>query len=335
MPRKTLAIAVMLTVVSGCDNVEWGGSTVALKGPPPRAEMVAEAPGLAAALAEDAPPVIELPTGPLLLAGTRSGTTATLTVVGEVQGDAIGPFPSEEDVPGYRELFTTELLPIGSEWVLFSRGVRVGRMTVAETGLTDGYCTVRPTVSGPVELTPNAASIGRLMALPIEHATARNFGTNAALQHDYDQRVASLNLAATAIQRVGAAFPPDGALSIRQDIQVFRFPGEDNPRIAATFVHQDRIDTSEPAAGAYSIFVLGDFAGGTSYRPGYVGYRPSDDEGKGVPRYFDHLDWDGDGRTEILLDVFGTEGRWFTSLGERSGSWVTTSLDSCGAVAGN
>ena len=86
MRRKSLAIAVILTVASGCDNVGWGGVDVNLKPPRTKAELAAETPGPAAFAAEESEALPELPNGPILLAGRRSGSEATLTVVGEIQG---------------------------------------------------------------------------------------------------------------------------------------------------------------------------------------------------------------------------------------------------------
>ncbi len=105
MRRNYLAIAVILTVASGCDNVSWGGVDTRLKPPRTKAELAVEAPSPAAPLAEEEDPLPEPPDGPILLAGTRSGSQATLTVVGEIQGDALGAFASDEDVPGFRDRF--------------------------------------------------------------------------------------------------------------------------------------------------------------------------------------------------------------------------------------
>ena len=330
MRRVLLATAVILTVATGCDNVVWGGQRISLKKPPPRAGLVAEAAGLEAA-SQEVEVTPELPTGPILLAGTRTGSQATLVVVGEVQRDALGELPDEDTSPGFRDYFTAQRLAPGSEWVLFSQGARVGRMTAVETGVDDRFCTARPTVSGTVELIPSASEVTRLTALPAEVARSRGYDTYRVHRDDYDQRVASLGLATAAIPRVGAAWPPS-VLESRADIRIFQLVRESGRSIAATFVVGDQMSVSPPGPGAYSLFVLGSEAA-DGYDPCYVWYRHAGSEGKGVPRYFDHLDWDGDGTEEILLDVFGSEHRWFASLARRSGTWVRTSQDSCGRAA--
>jgi hypothetical protein len=336
MLRNLVALAVITAVTAGCDNVKWVGLDVHLTPPRPKDELVTEFPGLAAALATEEEPLPPLPDGPVLLAGTRSGSEATLTVVGEVQGDALGAFASESEVPGHRDHFTAELLAPGSEWVLFAEGVRVGRMTATAAGLDEDFCVPRPTISGTVELVPNAAASQRFLALPASAVSDRTYDPYQAHRHDYDQRVGSLSLAGTAMRRLGAAYPPNGVLAIRQDIQAFQLAGTSAEAIAATFMYRDQLMMSQPDNGAYSLFVMGHEAeqeAEDGYEASYVWYRASDDDPKGAPRFFDHLDWDGDGNEEILLDVFGARSRWFAGLAQRSGTWVRTSEDPCGRSA--
>jgi hypothetical protein len=324
MRRRWLTIAVILTVPSGCDNVTWGGVDVHLQAPPGRGGTDSRPVAPKAPRASSSAPA--RPAGPLLFAGTRSGDSATLAVVGELRGDTLHALVST-DTAASRERLTRGPLAPGTELVLFAEGVRVGRLTVAGSGVDKGFCDPRATVTGPVEIVPAAADARRLMALPTATAGARPYAPYHAYAHDYDQRVASLNLAVAAIPRVGASWPPS-LLETRADMQAFRLSGND--AIAATFVYKDRLAVGEPSTGAWSLFLIGTDQQGT-YREGYVSYRPADEQGKGAPRFFDHLDWNGDGAPEILLDVFGAHGRWFEALGNRGGHWVETFQDPCGA----
>jgi len=138
-------------------------------------------------------------------------------------------------------------------------------------------------------------------------------------------------MATEAIRQVGAAWPPS-LVEARGDIQSFRMTDAAGPSVAATFLFGDRLAVAEPGAGAYSLFVMGTYEGG-AYQTSYVGYR-SAAQGKGAPRYFAHMDWDGDGDTEVLLEVFGARARWFASLGQRGGGWVQTFQDPCGTPEG-
>jgi hypothetical protein len=326
MRRRWLTIAVILTAPSGCDNVRWGGIDVRLEQPPAQ-DTAAVQTAQSTAEAEDSTSLPPLPTGPLLFAGTRNGDRATLVVVGSVAGDSLAAIPSDTEVPRFREHLTDALLSPGTNLVLFSEGVRVGRLTVDSTGVDQGYCVARPTVMGMVELVPDASGVQRLMALPEAAASGRPYEPYHEYHHDYDQRVASLNLAGAAINQVGARWPA-ALLDARADIQAFRIADAD--AIAATFLLSDRLAVSEPGDHAYSLFLIGTAVPG-GYRNSYVAYRPVAEDGKGAPRYFGHLDWNGDGAPDILLDVFGARSRWFAGLAERGGQWVRTFEDPCGA----
>jgi len=326
MRRRWLVIAVILTAAQGCDNVTWGGIDVRLQSPPSRDSIDSQAPAAEAVDAEMPGP--GLPTGPILLAGARSGASATLTVVGELQSDAVVDFPSEEEAPGYRDRFASRLLAQGSEFILFSEGVRVGRLVAEATGVDDRFCVPRPTVSGTIELVPSATNATQFLALPAGPATDRTYEGHRPLDHTYEQRVASNRLARELIPRVGALWPPS-VLEIRADMQAFQFQGAAGPSIAASFIYRDGLSVEAAPDAAYSIFFLGEMAG-ADYRASYVWYRPVGAEGKGAPRFFDHLDLDGDGDAEVLLDVFGQNSRWFASLARRNGAWTTAFQDSCG-----
>jgi len=327
MRRYLLAIAVILTAATGCDNVSWGGIDVEIVHPQSTPEAAAEE---ATVPGEAGTPRVA---GPVLLAGVREGSRATLTVVGEVQGDAVAAFPdttSPEDVERLAALTAA-----GSRWILFSEGVRVGSMTADASGVAQDFCGPRATISGVVELVPPASTAERLLALPAATAD-REYQPFRALAHVYDQRVASLTLAGEAIPRFGANWPAGSLLEARQDIQAFQMVGTAGTSIAATFMYEDQLAVVPPGPRAYALFVLGVESGDT-YREAYAWYREVDTDGKGAPRYFSHLDWDGDGSAEILLDVFGSDRRWFAGLAQRGGQWIRTFQGTCasGSSAGD
>lgn len=320
MRKHLLAIALILTGAPGCDNVGWGGIDVELAPPP-------EASGGQAVEVDQ--PISEGPTkvpGPVLLAGTRDGERGTFVVVGEVAGNALRTFPDAafpQDTERLRRLTAP-----GSEWILFSEGVRVGRLITELVGPARDFCGGRLAVTGLVELVPSAAEAERLLALPTADAATRPHEAYRELQHVYDQRVASLTIAGDAIPRYGAPWPALGTLDARDHIQAFQLRGAPGQSVAATFVSGDELRVGPAGSGAWALFVIGQEQGGT-YREAYTWYRSAAQEGKGIPRYFDHLDWNGDGTDEILLDVFGESGRWFAALARRDGSWVRTFQDGC------
>jgi len=321
MRRHLIAIAVILTAATGCDNVAWGGLDIEVR-PPPTSNKSDSSEAVAPA---DTLP--EQTHGPLLLAGLRSGSRATLVVVGELAGDALAPFPDPESLQETEALRT--LTRADSRWTLFSEGVRVGTLIVDAATVEQEFCSSKLSVSGMVELVPTANGVERLLALPESTGGTRAYEPYRTLNHVYNQRVATLSIASEAIPRIGAAFPPNGLLAARQDIQAFEIAGSPGATIAATFMYQDELSITPPGQDAYSLFLVGTQEG-ELYEEAFIWYRPVESAGKGAPSYFNHLDWDNDGQAEILLDVFGSERRWFAALAERNGEWVRTYQDTCG-----
>jgi hypothetical protein len=313
------AIAVILTVAGGCDNVAWGGIEMRLSAPPEPPPEV-----LDSAEAEAAPR--ERIDGPVLLAGYHDGFRATLTVVAEILPVGLEAFP---DTSAHEAERLESLTAAGSEWVLFSEGVRVGRLRADSASSAEGFCGQRVNVSGVAELIPAAGGAEQLLALPADVAEARPYGAFVSHAHDYDQRVASLSLASDALPRLGASWPAAGLLASRADVQAFELAGLPGAPVAATFLHRDELAVGSPGAGAYSLFVIG-AGSGENYTAAFEWYRSVETEGKGAARYFDHLDWDGDGSEEILLEVYGADRRWYAALARQDGSWVRTYQDACG-----
>ncbi len=322
MQKHLLALAVIVTASTGCDNVAWGGASIELRGPPETQTTVEPS--------EDETPTetVSNVDGPLLLAGVRVGERADFVLVGEVLPDRLEPFPNPDFAEDQERLGT--LTQPGAEWVLFSEGVRVGRMTVEASSPQPGYCADRIGVSGVVELIPSAAEARRLLAMPAESTLDRPYEPYRSFTHDYDQRVASIAIATETLRSVGATWPEGGVLSARDSITVYQLRNAPGMSIAATFTRADDPTTSAPGAGAYSLFMIGE-ENGDEYLPTFTWFRSVDDEGKGVPSYVDHLDWNGDGTDEILLDVFGSNRRWFAVLSRAEGGWVRSYQDSCGS----
>jgi hypothetical protein len=320
MRKHLLAIALIITVAPGCDNVGWGGIDFEI-GPPPDSEVapvVEEEP--------EAPPPPTRAIGPVLLAGVRDGERADFVVVGEVRPDGLGPFPDPSFPEDAGQL--AEMAAPGTEWVVFSEGVRVGRLVVERSGPAAEFCGARTAISGIVELVPSAADAQRLLALPLEWGASRPREAYREIDHVYDQRVTTLSIASEAIPRYGARWPALGVLDARGHIQAFQLRNTPGQSVAATFIVDDALAVGAPGQRAYSLFVIGQEENGR-YREAFTWYRSVDAEGKGAPRYFDHLDWNNDGTDEILLDVFGANERWFAALSRADGDWTRSFEDSC------
>jgi len=319
MRKHLLMVAVILTAGTGCDNVEFGGIQVALRAPEPanRPAVVDVAP------TETTGPVNVHE--PLLLAGVRDGNRGRFFVVGEVHPDALRPFPDPRFNDDAERI--AELTVPGTEWAVFSEGVRVGRLIVESARDAIGYCGPRTQINGIVELIATASEAERLLAMPATEID-RPYEEYHQISHVYDQRIATLEIAGDAIPRYGARWPELGTLDARDHIQAFQLRNTPGQSIAATFMIDDELEVGSPGQGAYSLFVLG-HQSGAGYTEAYTWYHDAAKDGKAAPRYFDHFDWDGDGADEILLDVFGSDRRWFAALSRDGDEWVRSYQDSC------
>jgi hypothetical protein len=328
MRRRWLLFAVILTAPSGCDNVTWGGTEVRLQAPPERAPALTSEGGEAG---DDARPLPPLPSGAILLAGTHEGDSARLVTVAALGPDGPAPLTDEIAAPGFIEHLAQVRFPVGKELILFADGARVGRLTLTGTSVDQRYCTPRLSVHGIVELVPAATGARRLLALADTSAAKRPYTPYRHREDDNDDRAAALAMGGKALPEVGAPWPPS-LLESRADVQVFHLPESDEPWIATTFLYNDQLAIGEAGERGYALFVMGTQVEGR-YEPLFTWYRRAED-GKGAPRYFDHLDWDGNGTSDVLLDVLGTETRWFAGVSKRGDRWVRSYEDPCGASTG-
>ncbi len=323
VPRWLLVVGIV-SAASACDNVSFEGFHLSLEGPAQDSALAVQDTTL------QPPPQDPAATlGPLLYAGKRAGNRAWVFPVAEITGEGLQPLP--EGARG--EELTTQILQgrlrIGGELALFHQNRRVGTLVVDQTEVvSEEYCQPRPRGSGLLLLLPEANDAQNFLALEPARAGGIPFGVSEDLSSTYDQRVASLNLGREAVPLTGAPWPPS-LLDIRQDLQILDLPGMEGPAVMATFVHLDQIQVGPAPEDAYSLLVLGE-PRGSQFDLTYAWYRPVGTQGKGVPRYFSRLDWDRDGDDEILLEVLGSQSRWFVGLDRGSEGWETIYQDPCG-----
>lgn len=323
IPRWLLVVGIVI-VASGCDNVSWGGIELSLEGPAADTAIAQQDTAVV-----QAPPDPAASLGPLLYAGTRNGNRARVVPVAEITEMGLRSLPGGPEGIEVNNRILQGRLRAGTELVLFSQGVRVGALVLDQGGIPgDTYCQARPEGAGQLLLSPDAAGMERFLALDGPSGSPYPFGPYQELSSTYDQRVASLNLGAEAIPLVGANWPPS-LLEIRQDLQILDLPGEDDPAVLATFVYRDQLGLGSAPEEAYALMVLGEPVG-DGFELAYAWYRPVRAEGKGVPRFFSRMDWDGDGQEEILLEVFGADTRWFAAMDRGLEGWQTVYQDTCG-----
>ena len=323
---RWLSALVMITAASGCDNVDWGGAEVRLVRPPsttPDSGVVEDS--------VQPEPDLDLPEGPVLYRATRAGDTVTIIPVAEIRGDSLLAV-AVEDGEEYRTAFAERHFPPGAEFTLFAEGVRVGRARVESVGDDGSFCTTRPTATGIAEIIPTASAAERFLALRSDRVQGRPFGPYERLDDSFQQRVASVEHQIAALRRHGARFPEGDLVNFRVDMRAIRLGGEGAEAFTATFVNLDVPRIAPADSAAHSTFLLG-IAQGDGYRAAYDWQRSVAEDGKGVPLFWEQMDWDGDGSTEILLDVIGEESHWSAAIGLRDGQWERIFEDPCGDIA--
>ncbi|NNM05156.1 MAG: hypothetical protein HKO65_08650 [Gemmatimonadetes bacterium] len=321
-----LGMVGIVTAAFGCDNVSFGGMSVSLEGPP-RDSLDTE--GGTSVIDPDAGPT-RFRYGPLLYAGARQGDSVLVVPVGELVEGRLEPLPAGEAGVRLAEQILEERLMPSRKLTLFQQGGRVGTLTVSSAlGTSSEYCSPRAQAIGTAELIPSASGSARFLALEQSVGEERPYGIFQTSSVERPHRIGIQNLGGEALNDLRAQWP--GTLqNIREDLQVLRISDDQNPSIIGTFLFQDQMAVGPAPDPAYSLMILGELQG-VRFTRAFTWYRRVGDEGKGAPRFFSKLDWDGDGEEELLLEVFGAESRWFAALEKEGGSWTLAFQDPCGA----
>jgi len=315
---------VILTALYACDNVEWGGWSVELRqADPPPGALLDTVPS------EPEEVLAPLPDGPVLSVVEVTDGAARLITVAEVAGDSVLPLLQESEAEGFTERFVQERLAVGSKFAVFADGQRVGSFVVEGPGERDlAYCGLNIAAPGYVELHPSAVNRTRFLALPETVADAIARGTIAEVPSNRGQRINALRIYGELLNQLRARWPDD-TQAARRDLRIVGLGTDGAPALVSTFLFRDQLAVAEPGNAAHSIFFLAELAGG-AYQPRYTWYRRAADEGKGVPRYLGHVDVDGDGTQEFVLDVLGATNQWFAVVNQVGGTWETAFQDDSG-----
>jgi hypothetical protein len=181
-----------------------------------------------------------------------------------------------------------------------------------------------------MELSPSASAAERFLALEEGIGEAEPYGDFQSFEPGRQHRISIQNLAGEALNELRAQWPGVALQNTRQDLQVFRPGREEAPSVVGTFLIQDQLAIGVAPDPAYSLLVIG-APRGNQFSREYTWYRRVGDDGKGAPRFFSKMDWDGDGDEELLLEVFGAEARWWAALEREGGAWILVFQEPCGA----
>lgn len=327
---RRLAIPVILTAVTACDNVSWAGVDVEVQAPPAASDTLTA--DTAAAAEEEVLPPLEV--GPALFTVERSGQENQLVPVALLDPGGLQALPTDEDIQDFSTRYRRERMSEEQRFVLFAGGDRVGSFYPTGGGGVDStWCSPRPTVPGRLEVLPEVSDVERFIALPANLGEEYRHDGGGPIDSTRRQREASLSMVAALFMTREIRWPPS-VLSARADLQVFRPAGGDTV-VAATFLYGDSLAVGEAPPNAYSLFFLGEEAD-QGFEPSYVRYREVGVDGKGSTRFLDHADWDREGGDNVLLEIFGTERRWFAALeDDGAGGWTEIFEESCGRPGGS
>jgi len=332
--RRTAPLALILSTLTACDNVEWAGASYELQPPPKPDPVVVDT----VPEEDDSAQPIPLPEGPILALVEVNGDRASLIPLAEVTTEGLAELADEDTLPGFNARFVRQLLAPGSVFSLYLRGIPVGRMVLdGDAGAEDRierdprFCFSAFRVPGFVELAPSVTGVQRFLALA--ESTPVGLPRGTPLPPSEATRGMSINSMRLFEEQVRAleARWPTNIETARRDLQLLDLGRGNSSAIASTFQFRDQLQVGEPQDGsAYSLFILGENPD-VAYNAESVWYRPVSSEGKGAPLLMDMLDWDGDGAAELLLDVLGAEDRWFAVVEERRGSFERTFQHACGS----
>ncbi len=323
MMRAALAGVLILTVATGCDNVSWGGASIAIVRPPRQSGTP-----VTTRRASDEPrgPLV-MPTGPVLYHVRVEGGTGRLEPIAEIVSDSLRALQPGQSSTAFADAFIGEHMREGAEFVLFHSGGRVGSFLVQAAGLEGGSaCRPLPTATGVLELGPAAQGVTEFVAMSRADAP-QDIGRANPPAVTRTMSVLGPILAERMMRSRRAGLPSDWQRAYAQ-VRPFPIEGLDNPAFTATFLVGDTLGLGLDDVGYSLFFVAEPVTAG--YDTLYVSYRPYPETGKQAPRVIDYLDWNRDGRPELLLRVYGTTDSWLEALGRtRDGRWRRIWEDRC------
>jgi hypothetical protein len=302
---------VILTASPGCDNVEWGGTEFTVEPPP-----AVEAPPVDedAEFEEVRPDPVVL--GPLLYLVQRQGDGRGRLLPVAVRGpDGYGPLPDPAETPDLVERFPLERWEAGTEFILFSGGVRSGILTSdGSSELDASWCLPRAVGGGSLELRPGAMEQEWFLALRRDDPgeTPSSLEPLGPVAVDDDVRNASLDAARALIPRLGVPWPPS-VLGIRERIGTF-IDGEGNRALAVSFVFDDGLRVGTPGPNAYSLFIISSEVEG-AWEPAFSWHQRTSGADKQVPGFLAAHDVRATGSPDMVFELFGADDRWIAILG--------------------
>ncbi len=320
--RAPFAVALIVSALTACDNVSWGGADIAVVPPPTKAG----GPNLSV---EEEAAMEELPQGPVLYYVARNSTGAVMVPIGEMVGDSLRSLRTTGDASVYATRFVAANMRQGQEFALFSRGARVGTYVVQSAQVPEEPgCPVQPQALGALELSAGGDSIREFLAVSKPHAPQITKRGEDVARSNAIGMVGPI-LAERAIRARGATLPGNWQAAFEQ-ATAFPASGRSGAGYATTFLVGDTLGPGMDNEG-YSLFmIILPSASQTGYDTTFVDFRDYPKTGKQAPRVIDYLDWTRDDQVELVLRVFGVSDSWFEVVAKgKDGKWRTTLHGRC------
>jgi hypothetical protein len=316
-------VLLIVSALTGCDNVGWGGADVAVVPPPPK-------PSGARRTEEETAAIEALPSRPVLYYAARSGDGALLTPVAQLDKDSLVPIRPTGDARTFAERLVAEHMRQGAEFDLFSHGTRLGSLVIRSARVPEqDICPLLPVAVGTLELGVAADSVHEFLALakPYSPSVATRVASPPA--NEGRMRFVAPILAERMLRARHAQLPGNwqGAME-----QVFPFPasGRADAGFASTFLVGDSLGPGLDDNGYGLFFLAMPTASQTGWDTVYVDFRNYPQTRKSAVRVIDYLDWTRDDQVELLLQVYGTRDTWFEAVArDPEGRWRRVLNDRC------
>lgn len=306
------AALLILTALSGCDNLQWGGASMQVVPPPPASDVVQ------AAAVTDGPTPLGLPTGSVLFHVVRTANGAQIVPVAEISGDSLRTLrrPPGVSPQAYEQRFRRAVLEPNSQFVLFRRGARVGTATVQANGPVS-TCGV-PSATGLVTTVAAAAGEREFIAFRkgLEPDVVGEFSPPqvAGPIRRYGPLIAERLVLQNGLPR------PRSWTGAQRDLQAVDAVRGGQPEMASTFLVGDQLAVGPPEAEGWSVFFVASYEQRTGYNPFYTEVSDYRKGGKRAPKLVDYLNWNRTGGADMLVQVFGAQDTWYEAVSQDRGS---------------
>lgn len=308
-------VLLIVTALSACDNVQWGGADVQIVPPPPPAGTIPVEPD------EQAFARLGLPTGSVLFHLVRDEDATRLIPVAELFGDSLRTLrhPLQVSPAAYEVGFREAVMPAGSQFQLFRRGAAVGTFVVQGAGPTTA-CGI-PTATGNATMVAAAADVDEFLAFR-RGLDPEVLGEYVPPRVTTSIRTYASLIAEDLILQNGLPRPRSWP-GAQRDLVAIEIMAGGNPEMAATYLVGDSLAAGPADPRGYSVFYIADYETRRGYTPVYSEVHDYSRTGKAAPRLVDYLNWDGEVGEEVLIEVYGEDQSWYEVVAQDGGGdWV-------------